>query len=48
MASSGFCEAMSLYVRCETQEEIDSLWEKLSVDGEKNQCGWLKDRYGVS
>lgn len=43
-----FCEGMSLYVRCESQEEIDWLWEKLSEGGEKSQCGWLKDRYGVS
>jgi predicted 3-demethylubiquinone-9 3-methyltransferase (glyoxalase superfamily) len=33
---------------CETQQEIDALWEKLSKGGEKGQCGWLKDRYGVS
>ena len=43
-----FCEGMSLYVRCESQEEIDWLWEKLSEGGEKSQCGWLKDKYGVS
>ena len=43
-----FCEGMSLYVRCENQEEIDWLWEKLSEGGEKSQCGWLKDKYGVS
>lgn len=43
-----FCEGVSLYVRCETQEEIDWLWEKLSEGGEKSQCGWLKDKYGVS
>lgn len=39
---------MSLYVRCESQKEIDWLWEKLSEGGEKSQCGWLKDKYGVS
>lgn len=39
---------MSLYVRCKTQEEIDWLWEKLTEGGEENQCGWLKDKYGVS
>lgn len=43
-----FCEGVSLYVRCESQEEIDWLWEKLSEGGDKNQCGWLKDKYGVS
>jgi len=43
-----FCEGISLYVKCENQEEIDWLWEKLSEGGEKSQCGWLKDRYGVS
>jgi predicted 3-demethylubiquinone-9 3-methyltransferase (glyoxalase superfamily) len=35
-------------VRCETQSEIDELWEKLSEGGEKQRCGWLKDKYGVS
>jgi predicted 3-demethylubiquinone-9 3-methyltransferase (glyoxalase superfamily) len=39
---------VSLYVRCKTQEEIDWLWEKLTEGGEENQCGWLKDKYGVS
>jgi predicted 3-demethylubiquinone-9 3-methyltransferase (glyoxalase superfamily) len=43
-----FSEGMSLYVDCETQEEIDRLWEKLSQGGEKGRCGWLKDKYGVS
>jgi predicted 3-demethylubiquinone-9 3-methyltransferase (glyoxalase superfamily) len=43
-----FCEGVSLYVRCESQEEIDWFWEKLSEGGEKSQCGWLKDKYGVS
>lgn len=43
-----FAEGMSLYVDCETQEEIDRLWEKLSKGGEKGRCGWLKDKYGVS
>jgi predicted 3-demethylubiquinone-9 3-methyltransferase (glyoxalase superfamily) len=43
-----FSEGMSLYVDCETQEEVDRLWEKLSQDGEKGRCGWLKDKYGVS
>ncbi len=42
-------EAISLFVRCETQEEVDILWTKLTADGgEESQCGWLKDRYGLS
>jgi len=43
-----FTEAISLSVNCETQEEIDELWEKLSEGGEKGRCGWLKDKYGLS
>src|SRR5713101_9438610 len=43
-----FSEAISLMVKCETQKEIDELWEKLSQGGEKGQCGWLKDKYGLS
>jgi predicted 3-demethylubiquinone-9 3-methyltransferase (glyoxalase superfamily) len=43
-----FSEAFSMYVNCETQDEVDELWEKLSEDGEKGQCGWLKDKYGLS
>ncbi len=43
-----FSPAISFLVSCETQEEIDNLWEKLSEGGEKEQCGWLKDKYGVS
>jgi predicted 3-demethylubiquinone-9 3-methyltransferase (glyoxalase superfamily) len=44
-----FTEAISLYVDCETQEEVDRLWDSLTADGgEPSQCGWLKDRYGVS
>lgn len=45
-----FNEAISLEVNCETQEEIDFYWEKLSQGGDERaqQCGWLKDRYGVS
>ena len=43
-----FNEAISLFVNCETQAEVDELWEKLSAGGEKGQCGWLKDRFGMS
>lgn len=43
-----FTEAISLFVNCDTQEEVDTLWERLSEGGEKSRCGWLKDRYGVS
>jgi predicted 3-demethylubiquinone-9 3-methyltransferase (glyoxalase superfamily) len=43
-----FTEAVSFLVHCETQEEVDELWEKLSEGGEKGPCGWLKDRYGLS
>jgi predicted 3-demethylubiquinone-9 3-methyltransferase (glyoxalase superfamily) len=35
-------------VNCETQEEVDEFWEKLSEGGEESQCGWLKDKYGLS
>jgi predicted 3-demethylubiquinone-9 3-methyltransferase (glyoxalase superfamily) len=43
-----FTPAISLYVNCETQEEIDRLWEKLLEGGQPQQCGWLTDRYGLS
>ena len=43
-----FADGFSLFVSCETQAEVDELWEKLSAGGEKGPCGWLKDRYGVS
>ena len=43
-----FTEAISFFVNCETQEEIDEKWEKLSEGGEKSRCGWLKDKYGLS
>lgn len=43
-----FNEAVSFQVLCENQEEIDYYWEKLSEGGQESQCGWLKDRYGVS
>jgi predicted 3-demethylubiquinone-9 3-methyltransferase (glyoxalase superfamily) len=42
-----FNEAVSLTVRCDTQEEIDYYWEKLSSGGKEIQCGWLKDKYGL-
>ena len=43
-----FNEAISFMVRCETQKEIDYYWERLSPDPEAGQCGWLKDKYGLS
>lgn len=43
-----FSPAISFIVTCETQQEVDRLWENLSEGGEKEQCGWLKDKYGVS
>ena len=43
-----FTEAISFFVNCETQAEVDELWEKLSEGGEKSQCGWLKDKLGLS
>lgn len=44
----GFTEAVSLLVNCESQEEVDKLWNGLSASPESEQCGWLKDKYGVS
>jgi predicted 3-demethylubiquinone-9 3-methyltransferase (glyoxalase superfamily) len=43
-----FTEAISFVVNCETQHEVDEFWDKLSEGGEEVQCGWLKDKYGVS
>ena len=43
-----FTEAISLFVNCETQQEVDDLWEKLSQGGSQGRCGWLKDQYGLS
>jgi predicted 3-demethylubiquinone-9 3-methyltransferase (glyoxalase superfamily) len=43
-----FTPAISLFVNCESQEEVDALWEKLSDGGEKQRCGWVKDKYGLS
>ena len=43
-----FSPAISFLVSCETQQEVDNLWEKLSEGREQEQCGWLKDKFGVS
>jgi predicted 3-demethylubiquinone-9 3-methyltransferase (glyoxalase superfamily) len=43
-----FSPAISFFVNCETQDEVDEFWEKLSAGGEKQRCGWLKDKYGLS
>jgi predicted 3-demethylubiquinone-9 3-methyltransferase (glyoxalase superfamily) len=43
-----FTEAVSFVVNCETQQEVDEFWERLSEGGEEGQCGWLKDKYGLS
>ncbi len=43
-----FTPAISFFVNCETQQEVDELWEKLSEGGQKERCGWLKDKYGLS
>jgi len=43
-----FTPAISLFVNCETQEEVDELWDKLLEGGEESRCGWLKDKYGLS
>jgi predicted 3-demethylubiquinone-9 3-methyltransferase (glyoxalase superfamily) len=43
-----FTEAISFVVNCQTQEEVDEYWEKLSDGGQEVQCGWLKDKYGLS
>lgn len=43
-----FSQAISFFVNCETQEEVDSLWNQLSTGGEQQQCGWLKDKFGVT
>jgi predicted 3-demethylubiquinone-9 3-methyltransferase (glyoxalase superfamily) len=43
-----FTEAVSFSVDCKSQQEVDDLWEKLSAGGQKGQCGWLKDKFGLS
>ena len=43
-----FTEAISFFVNCETQQEVDELWAKLTEGGEESRCGWLKDKYGLS
>ena len=43
-----FTPAISMFVSCETQKEVDKLWEKLSEGGRKDRCGWLQDKYGLS
>ena len=43
-----FTEAISFFVSCKTQDEVDELWEKLSQGGEQGPCGWLKDKFGLS
>ncbi|MFY9741928.1 MAG: VOC family protein [Candidatus Sulfotelmatobacter sp.] len=43
-----FTEAISMFVHCENQQEVDELWGKLLAGGEKSRCGWLKDKYGLS
>ena len=43
-----FTSAISLFVNCETQPEVDELWSKLTAGGSDEQCGWLKDKYGLS
>ncbi len=43
-----FTEAISLFVTCETQEEVDELWTKLTDGGKESMCGWLKDKFGLS
>jgi predicted 3-demethylubiquinone-9 3-methyltransferase (glyoxalase superfamily) len=43
-----FTPAISFFVNCQTQAEVDDLWEKLSAGGKEDRCGWLKDKYGLS
>jgi predicted 3-demethylubiquinone-9 3-methyltransferase (glyoxalase superfamily) len=48
MHQFSFNEAISFVVECDTQKEIDFFWSRLTEDGEEVQCGWLKDKYGIS
>jgi predicted 3-demethylubiquinone-9 3-methyltransferase (glyoxalase superfamily) len=43
-----FTEAISFVIRCDSQQEVDDYWQKLSTGGSEGQCGWLKDRFGLS
>lgn len=43
-----FTEAVSFFIKCKTQDEVDNFWEKLSKGGTKSRCGWLKDKFGLS
>ncbi len=43
-----FSPAISFYVNCESQKEVDDLWDKLSLGGEPQRCGWLKDKFGLT
>ena len=43
-----FTPAVSFFVNCDTQQEVDELWDKLSAGGKKERCGWLKDKFGLS
>lgn len=47
-AHAGFTETVSFVVRCDSQEEVDYYWEKLTAGGSESRCGWLKDRFGLS
>ena len=43
-----FSEGISFFINCDSQQEVDEYWEKLSAGGEKSQCGWVKDKFGIS
>lgn len=43
-----FTPAISFFIKCETQDQVDDLWDKLSAGGESQRCGWVKDKYGIS
>lgn len=47
-ATSKFNDAISFFINCDTQQEVDFLWERLTEGGEEVQCGWLKDKFGLS